>query len=146
VVFDLNRRIEIEPLLKKDPTPDIALIRDMPNRAFVFSLVTNASAQGDRVIVRTLNPGQSTPAESETGLTWPKGVYSVSHVALPFPGNDPVYGGDQPGESPGIQLGNVALRGEKGVIQIPASDMLRLRWNPFYPYLERRILERLQLK
>jgi hypothetical protein len=60
---------------------------------------------------------------------------------LPFPANDPLYGGEAGGDSPGIQLGNQALRGERGVLRISASDMLRLHWNPFYPYLERRVIE-----
>ena len=38
-------------------------------------------------------------------------------------------------------LGRIELRGERGVLQIPAVDMLRLRWNPFYPYMEQRLLE-----
>jgi hypothetical protein len=33
----------------------------------------------------------------------------------------------------------------RGVLQIPTSDMLRLRWNPFYPYMERRLLEFVRL-
>ena len=39
-----------------------------------------------------------------------------------------------------LRLGNVALRGERGVLQISPSDQLRLRWNPFYSYLEKRVL------
>jgi hypothetical protein len=39
----------------------------------------------------------------------------------------------------------MALRGERGVLQTSAADMLRLRWNPFYPYMERRLLEFLHL-
>ena len=31
------------------------------------------------------------------------------------------------------------------LIRIPAADMLRLRWNPFYPYVESRVLELLGL-
>jgi hypothetical protein len=59
---------------------------------------------------------------------------------LPFPPDDPVYGGDEAGPSPGIDLGQVALWGEKNVLQVPASAMLRLRYNPFYAYLEQRML------
>ena len=72
------------------------------------------------MIVRGWKPGQSSPTDEAIGLVWPDHVYSLSHIALPFPGNDPLYGGDDPGESPGIQLGTVALRGEKGVLQVPA--------------------------
>jgi hypothetical protein len=32
------------------------------------------------------------------------------------------------------------LRGEKGVLQVPAADLLRLRYNPFHSYLEHRVL------
>ncbi|GAB6905718.1 hypothetical protein JCM12296A_15530 [Desulfosarcina cetonica] len=35
-------------------------------------------------------------------------------------------------------LSRTFLRGEKGVIDIPAEEVLRLRWNPFYPFLSRR--------
>jgi hypothetical protein len=35
----------------------------------------------------------------------------------------------------------MALRGERGALRISAVDMLRLRWNPFYYYLEKRVLE-----
>jgi hypothetical protein len=40
-----------------------------------------------------------------------------------------------------LPSGNMDLRGEREVLQIPAEDMIRLRWNPFYSYLERRLLE-----
>ena len=45
------------------------------------------------------------------------------------------------GKSPGIRLGNIALRGERGALQVAASEMLRLRWNPFYAFVEARVLE-----
>ena len=80
-------------------------------------------------------------AVSELGLAWPRGLYSLAHVALPFPPDDPVYGGPDAAESPGIQLGKLALRGERGVLQISAADMLRLRWNPFHSYIERRVVD-----
>jgi hypothetical protein len=50
---------------------------------------------------------------------------------------------DEP--SPGVALGSLALRGERGVLKISPAAMLRLRWNPFYPYLEARTLEFLGL-
>ena len=86
-------------------------------------------------------PGSSKLQECDTGLSWPEDVYSLSHVALPIPFDDPVYGGDEAGPpSPGIALGDLALRGEKGVLRVPAADMLRLRYNPFHSYLEHRVL------
>lgn len=145
VVFGLNRLAEIEPLLEADPKEQLEPLVDRPGRAFDISLLTNGSSEVESVVVRTWKPDQETPAETDTGLTWPESIYSLAHVALPFSGKDPVYGGDDPDESPGIHLGDIALRGEKGALKIPAADMLRLRWNPFYPYLEQRIVERLEM-
>jgi hypothetical protein len=59
--------------------------------------------------------------------------------------NDPLYGIIDSGDPLKIQLGNMDLRGERGILQIPAEDMIRLRWNPFYSYLERRLLEFVRL-
>ena len=69
--------------------------------------------------------------------SWPDAVYSLSHVALPFSSEDPLYGNNVNGRQ--FQLGDVALRGERGVIRVLPADMLRLRWNPFYPLLVERV-------
>lgn len=141
VLFDINRISEVEQLLKKDPGPKIeAMFRD-ESLSFTISLVTNESNDSRGVVVRRKIPGRIKIAEIPLGLKWPRGIYSLSHVALPFPINDPLYGGSYSGGNPGIRLGNIELRGERGVLQISAADMLRLRWNPFYPYIERRLLE-----
>ena len=91
--------------------------------------------------MRSKHPGDDAPTDSPIGLSWPEGLYSLAHVALPFPPTDAVYGGLPDNKSPGIHLGDVALRGERGVLEVPASEMLRLRWNPFYPYVEARTLQ-----
>jgi len=141
VLFDINRVSEVEQLLKEDPGPKIeAMFRD-ESLSFTVSLVTNESNDSRGVVVRRKMPGSLKIAEISLGLKWPRGIYSLSHVALPFPINDPLYGGSCSGGNPGIRLGNMELRGERGVLLISAADMLRLRWNPFYPYMERRLLE-----
>ena len=37
------------------------------------------------------------------------------------------------------------MRGERDVLHIAPSEMLRLRWNPFYSYLEDKVLEFFEL-
>ena len=145
VVFGLNRVADMELLFKEDPSKQADLILGNPNRRFTFTALLNADEEDRRVVEHTWEPGEDSPTVTETGLSWPIDIYSLSHVALPFKGDDPIYGGDHPGESPGIQMGALSLRGEKGVLNIPGNDMLRLRWNPFYSYLERRIDERFGL-
>jgi alpha-beta hydrolase superfamily lysophospholipase len=140
VLFDINRMAEMTPILKSDPSGIIDALREEPKRAFTLSLVTNAHDKSRRMVARTKRPGQEAITERDLGLSWPRDVYSLTHVALPFPPQDPVYGVHPQEGSTGIRLGDVALRGERGVLQIPASELLRLRWNPFYPYVEARVL------
>jgi hypothetical protein len=68
-------------------------------------------------------------------------VISLSHVALPFPPDDPLYGQRPPENDDLLFLGEMAIQGERGLLKIPTDWLLRLRYNPFYDYLERRVLE-----
>ncbi len=140
VLFDINRYAEIEPLMKVNPSAWIEPMLKSDNPQFMLTLMSNKSRENKHLIAASRMPGSSKVETCETGFSWPEGVYSLSHVALPIPPDDPVYGGDEAGSSPGIVLGGLALRGEKGVLQVPAADMLRLRYNPFHSYLEHRML------
>ena len=141
VLFDINRTSNIEPVLHDDPQTGIDRLLNHPDLNFAISLISNENMDSTRVLLRHKPPGSVELTETALNLSWPHGIYSLSHIALPFPADDPLYGGEQAGDSPGIQLGQMALRGERGVLRIGAADMLRLHWNPFYPYLERRLLE-----
>ena len=140
VIFDINRYVEIEPLMKENPSAWIDPMLKDDSTTFTFTLISNESHDHKELIAASRMVGSSQVEKCNTGLSWPRDVYSLSHVALPIPPDDPVYGGDEAGPSPGIDLGAMALRGEKGVLQVPATDMLRLRYNPFHSYLEKRIL------
>jgi len=140
VAFDINRITIVEQMLKSDPKKNIDKIINNPNNRFIFSLVTNDNENSEQVIVRTREPGQTEITRTELDLTWPGDVFSLGHIALPFPDHDPLYGAGQEKGNSGLQLGNLAVRGERGMLLVPASDMLRIHWNPFYPYLEWRVL------
>lgn len=141
VLFDINRRTAMEPILQRDPRQEFEPLSAQDGLPFILTLVTNSDNTNDRVVLRRKSEGISRIMEVSTDLAWPRGIYSLSHVALPFREDDPLYGVSGAETSPGIHLGDLALRGERGVLQIPPSEMLRLRWNPFYPLMERRIVE-----
>ena len=100
-----------------------------------------ACSDSQDVIIRKKRAGERGITDRPTDFTWPEKLYSLSHVALPTPANDPLYGRGGPVSSPGIHLGDLDFRGERGVLQVPASSLMRLQWNPFYPYIEQRMLE-----
>ena len=141
VLFDINRHRDIDRIFLTQSLVQAFDVFEGPQRSFTISLVTNAASHDPEVVLRRKQRNQDDVRQNNLGLQWPAGMYSLSHVALPFSANDPLYGTGEETDAPGIRLGNIALRGEKGVLQVPAADMLRLRWNPFYPFLEKRILE-----
>lgn len=141
VVFDINRMAKVEHLLKRDPAADLERLLADPEHSFTLSVACNDTRPGSdpaQVVVHRRVNGKQLEVQ-DTGLSWPKETYSLSHVALPFSPTDPIYGDGGPeGE---ITLGNLALRGEKGGIVIAAAEMLRRRSNPFMPWVEARVLE-----
>ena len=68
-------------------------------------------------------------------------MISLSHVALPIPMDDPLYGRSSPGNDGTVFLGQIPIPGERGLLRFPADWFLRLRHNPFYGFLETRVFE-----
>ncbi len=148
VLFDVNRHADAEPLLRTDPENlTNRLLGQQSKLPFALSLVTNASVDTNAVIVRTKPAGSTTTQDTDIDLAWPPGLFSLSHIAVPFPPDDPVYGGASlagAGEA-GITLGSISIRGERNLLQIPDNYFLRLRYNPFFAYLSNRTLAFLDL-
>jgi hypothetical protein len=106
-----------------------------------LTVVTNASPDTLDVVARDRAAGATTTEDHPTGLRWPPGVFSLSHVAVPFPLSDPLYGLDPDlSQDFGIRLGILAPRGEHNVLVIGIGDLMRLSSNPFFPYLEQRLV------
>jgi alpha-beta hydrolase superfamily lysophospholipase len=146
VLVDIDRGEEVSPLLVGDYAAQSTAISNDHTLPFTLTLITNESSEDESVFARQRPPHSAVATDEPLDLMWPEAVLSLSHVALPFAPSDPLYGRDKPADDSLIYLGNLSLRGERGLFRIPASDMLRLRWNPFYPYFEQRILEATQLR
>jgi len=147
ILFDVNRMAHIAPIINWNPDAFDRVLQSSPEWKFTLGLVTNKSPGTLDVLLSLKKYGQDGSVERDIGLSWPRGVYSLSHVALPFPAHDPLYGrGGDEGDPGIIQIGNAAMRGEKGALRIPASEMLRMRWNPFYPFVEQMTMEFLDLE
>jgi hypothetical protein len=88
-------------------------------------------------------PARSTEitATEELDMKWPPRVISLSHVALPFAADDPLYGKIPSGDEGELFLGQLGLQGERGLLRLSSDWLLRIRSNPFYDYLERRVID-----
>lgn len=141
VVFDINRTADIQSLLQQDPLTWMQPMLTDRSQTFMLTLVTNRGDEDTSVTAILREPGSSVQQVCDIGLQWPAGIYSLSHIALPFPPDDPYYGGAPVGLNPVYRLGQLSLRGEKGVLHISADGMLRMHWNPFHTYMMGRIRE-----
>ena len=143
VLFDINRNAAIKStLLVSDPGPLTNRMMVDQNLPFAVTFVTNEDSHSANVVARRKEPfSLEKSAVENMGLSWPRGVVSLSHVALPIPPGDPLYGQHPPADDDLLFLGDMAIKGERGLLKISADWLLRLRYNPFYPYLERRTLE-----
>lgn len=141
VLFDLNRNAVFGQMLRL--TADDALNRLLPPppRAFAVSVVANASPATTEAVERRVAAGSTQEETRPLGLSFPPGVFSLSHVALPFPLSDSLYG-LQPdlAEDFGVNLGALAPRGERGTLIVSLDSLLRMSSNPFFPYMLERVM------
>ncbi len=141
VLFDINRKSAKSTLVVSDPSPLIDRLMGSETLPFELVLITNENPETDAVVSRRKAPLSSDAALEPIGLNWPLGVISLSHVALPFPPDDPLYGQRPPDNDDLIFLGQIDLKGELGLLLFSSDRLLRLRHNPFYDFLETRTIE-----
>jgi len=115
------------------------LLPDVP-RNFRTTVVTNIDRGSDSVVARTIDAGATTEQTSELGLSYPPGVFSLSHLAIPFPLSDPLYGLEpDTREDYGANLGAMATRGERGTLIVSIDSLARMSSNPFFDFVLQRI-------
>ena len=142
VLFDVNRDAKLGTLLRSASDTVLGRLLPAPPRRFRTTIITNAAVGSSEVVECVIEAGEVTEQERPLGLSYPPGVFSLSHVALPFPLSDGLYGLEpDPAEDYGVALGTVAARGERGALVVSLDSLLRMSSNPFFPYLLGRIEE-----
>lgn len=131
VLYDVNRSTKFGLLMRT--SADRAIARQLPEGPQPYRLQVLESAPGGGAVVRTREPGQSMEQVHALGSRWPVQVFSLSHVALPFPVSDSLYG-MQPDEEEffGIHLGEITPRGERGSLIVGMETLQRISSNPFF--------------
>lgn len=144
VLFDVNRLAAAEDLLRTRHDAFLSSQVEASSLPYALTVLTNAGPDTQKIVARHREAGSSADAEAWSerplALEWPRGVYSLSHLALPVPVGDRIYGvGSDDDDPTTLHLGSLELRGERGVFGIPMDQLMRLRYNPFFPYLRERI-------
>ncbi|WP_294325795.1 alpha/beta hydrolase [Pseudomonas sp.] len=131
--------------------PSVAALRDR--------MFTPQARPYARTLIATRGPGSAqlkstrfaalatTADEQMLDAVYPPSLISLSHVALPFPIDDSLYGqhpDDQ--ENYGVNLGNVNMRGERGALIVDAGNFSRATSNPFFRVMLGGLDEELRLR
>lgn len=132
VMFDINRTQVNLSLIETDPLSTYADFMGSTELNFNFTLIENTGEDEGEVQARTIASNHDIVAINEQ---WPKQVYSLSHIALPFPKTDELYGPLKTPLRQRIQIGAGASKGERGVLSVPPSEILRQKWNPFFGFM-----------
>lgn len=142
ILFDVNRFSALGPFIRDRHDAFLNSLKGDSGLPYAWTLITNQTPDTLRVVAETCDAGSDATTIEPLNLEWPRGIYSLSHVAVPFSPEDPLYGEREDLKKKGFfVLGMVEPRGEKGVLQVPVDQLMRLRYNPFFTYMERRIVE-----
>jgi len=144
VLFDVNRTVKFVPLLRASSYSALDQLVPTAPQPYRFTSIGNASDDSSTTVERSIAPGQLGVIERKLTLPYPEGIFSLSHLAIPIPMDDPLYGLQPDPKTKndyGFNLGAMAARGERGALMVDQDFLTRLPSNPFFPYLLERVEE-----
>lgn len=142
VLFDFNRAEGIRHFVIDSQRALLEELGGEQAKDFSYTLVTNQSPLTTVTEARNRLAGMTEFEVQALPYAWPQDTYSLSHVAIPFAPSDDWYGTMNADGSPRLgSFSAVAPRGDQAILAIPLGRLMRLRYNPFFGYLEQRTLE-----
>ena len=135
-LFDVNRMDSLSNLVNLSFERTILPKLERADRPFRLTVMANAEPNSRELSLRVRHHGQWT--QQPVNISWPTGFVSLSHVAVPIPPSDPIYGDGS--DTGGLSLGTISMRAEPNALMIPSSLFVRCRFNPFYDFMEDRVV------
>nr|WP_316553054.1 alpha/beta hydrolase [Klebsiella aerogenes] len=146
VIFDINQAANLRALFRPATYSAVNTLLPPAPRPYSTTIVTNATQHTLNTVARLTLTGQTAERTQALHLSWPQDMYSLSHIAVPFPITDSLYGREPTEKNlSGISLGTISLRGETATLSVGLDTLMRATSNPFFPYLLQRINQRLPL-
>ncbi|UMX62111.1 hypothetical protein MJ588_18980 [Klebsiella pneumoniae] len=141
--LDINQAADPRVLFRPALYAAVNTLLPLAPRAYTTTVVTNATAHTLQTVARTTLAQEREEHRYPLHLAWPADMQSLSHVAVPFPLSDSLYG-REPDEKNryGISLGTISLRGETGTLErVGLETLMRVTSNPFFPWMMTRVDE-----
>ncbi len=145
IMFDVNHYLHVEPFIKEQYKNLLPQIDAMEPQPYTITVITNINKHTQEVVART-RPANARGFENDIPLhrSWPDHVYSLSHVAVLFPPDDPLYGSMDTRAFPkNFKIGTLTPKGETSILNVSMDQLMRVRSNPFFDYLAQRVIEEL---
>lgn len=140
VFFDVNRTSMLDGFVSHDYSQRLDRLMQRSDLPYTVTRLINRNPRSRAILAQSRMPGATETIEQMLDLEWPEGVFSLAHVAIPFPPDDPLYGDSPADPNPfGLHIGTLAPKGERRTLRIPASQLIRIRHNPFFEYVASRI-------
>jgi alpha-beta hydrolase superfamily lysophospholipase len=139
VLFDINRMDKLSNLFNRSFEEAIYSKLERTDLPYALSILKNENSESAQIVFQTRD-GKSS-REILTDMTWPDGVVSLSHLAVPIPPDDPIYGTKEATVASGLSLGTLSVRAEPNALLISDSLFFRCRNNPFYDFMEDHIVK-----
>ena len=139
VLFDRNWSAEASALLKTSNENPVSSIVPVAPRLYAVTVVSNTPGSSDAVTASTVRAAALRAEPLTLVQSFPANFYSLSHVALPFPPDDALYGYLPAPDDFGLRLGIVSARGERDSLIVNAETLMRASSNPFFGYLLEKI-------
>ncbi|HDS3773642.1 alpha/beta hydrolase [Enterobacter roggenkampii] len=144
VVFDINQAASFRPLFKPSSWTATTALLPVAQRRYGVTIITNAGEHSFSTVAKITPAGSTQETVVPLAQSWPQDVYSLSHVAVPFPPDDDLYGREPRVKNRyGISLGTIALWGETSVLSVGKEALMRVTSNPFYDFMQERINSRI---
>ena len=141
VIFDVNRLALMKQFYRRGPLELLDRMEESEELPYRLTVIGNAASDSVELVEWSKPARSDEPSIRDLGLEWPDNVFSLSHVAIPFPPDDPIYGRAGSGGDHGLLIGALEPRGERQLLLVSADLFLRLRHNPFFSYVEERLIE-----
>jgi alpha-beta hydrolase superfamily lysophospholipase len=140
VLFDVNHLSGIDVFMRPADRTLVATLLDRIPQRYRRVVVTNTASDSREVEAQAIEAGSVDVARQPLGLAWPSAVFSLTHIALPFKANDPLYGIDDSNQIQGLlPIGRLSPRGEQAVLIVGTDTLMRLSSNPFFPFIADRM-------
>jgi len=144
VIVDINQAASFRPLFRPATYDAVNALLPPAPRRYTTTVITNASPATLNTVARTTPAGEQSERVSPLATPYPADLFSLSHVAIPFPLTDDLYGSQpQDPHHYGINLGTLSLRGETSVLVVSMDSLMRVTSNPFYEDMVSRINQHL---